>query len=75
MRYRITNLYIQKPSDCKSAESGGRLDVKKRQKHYRMKNNSYICNANPQTPPLTSHNSGSNFGTHYRMNQTILITL
>ena len=31
-----------------------------------MRNNLYICNANPQTKTtLTSPISGSNFGTHY----------
>ena len=33
-----------------------------------MRNNLYICNANPQTKTtLTSLISGSNFGTHYRL--------
>lgn len=32
-----------------------------------MRNNLYICNAKPQTKTtLTSHISGSNFGTHYK---------
>ena len=31
-----------------------------------MRNNLYICNANPQTKTtLISHICGSNFGTHY----------
>lgn len=38
----------------------------KEKKHYRMRNNLYICNANPQTKTtLISHICGSNFGTHY----------
>ena len=41
--------------------------TQKEQKHYRMRNNLYICNANPQTKTtLISPISGSNFGTHYR---------
>ena len=40
--------------------------TQKRQKHYRMRNNVYICNTNPQTKTtLTAPICGSNFGTHY----------
>ena len=38
----------------------------KEAKHYRMRNNLYICNANPQMKTtLTSPICGSNFGTFY----------
>ena len=37
-----------------------------KRKHYRTRNNLYICNANPQMKTtLTAPISGSNFGTHY----------